>query len=297
MPEAPTPDNNIYIIKMNGEREPFEERKLRRSLEKAGADEEAIQEIVEEIENVLEDGMTTHEIYKRAYNKLERIERTAAARYSLRKALLGFGPSGFPFEFFIGEIFRARGYTVETGVDIKGACVSHEVDMIASKPDEYIAMEVKFHNSQRIKSDLKVALYVKARFDDILKAEHNKEQFADRETSGWLLTNTKFTANALRYADCSGLTIISWNYPEEGNLQDLVEEAGLHPITCLTSLPEREKALLLNEGNVLCRDIKKDPDILKKAGIEGEKRDEIVEEAARVCTPRPDKQTRIAQDN
>ncbi len=57
--------------------------------------------------------------------------------------------------------------------------------------------------------------------------------------------------------------MIGWNYPEKGNLQDMVEAEGLHPITCLTSLSPSDKKTLLEARVVLCSEIKKNPDLLK----------------------------------
>ncbi|MDZ7726329.1 MAG: ATP cone domain-containing protein [Candidatus Campbellbacteria bacterium] len=273
----------VEIIKMDGSREIFDPNKLRHSLEKAGAGSETIEAVVSKIESEIEDGMTTGTIYKRAYEILERKESTAAARYSLRRALVDLGPTGFPFEEFVGEIFRAKGFDVKVGVMVEGECVEHEVDMLAENETSEISMEIKFHNSQKIRSDLKVALYVKSRFEDILSRQQKDGNGKKKE--GWLLTNTKFTKNALDYAECVGLKIVSWSYPEKGNLQDLVEETGLHPLTCLTSLPDKEKTLLVEQGTVLCRDLKNNTKLLEELGFKEEKINKIKDEASKLCTP------------
>jgi hypothetical protein len=270
----------VYVEKMGGERELFDTNKLRGSLKRAKASEETIETIVEKIEQGLYDGMTTGEIYSRAYEMLEKIEKPIAARYSLRRALADLGPTGFPFEFFVGEIFKSKGYEVKTGEMVQGKCSEHEVDMVAENDTELIIMEIKFHNSIKIKSDMKVALYVKARFDDIM---HGPNSTAKKQ-EGWLLTNTKFTRNVLKYAECSGLKIVSWSYPENGSLQMMIEEAGLHPLTCLTTLPAREKMLLMNDGVVLCRDVKNNIQLLEKHGLNAEAISAIQEEAENICS-------------
>jgi hypothetical protein len=269
----------VYVVKMDGEKELFDIHKLRGSLRRAKASEETIEMIVEKIEQELFEGMSTGEIYRHAYEMLEKAEKHIAARYSLRRALADLGPTGFPFEFFIGELFRAKGYTVRTGEMVQGRCVEHEVDMIAENETEMITMEIKFHNSVKIKSDMKVALYVKARFDDIMSGQGT----SDKKREGWLLTNTKFTRNVLRYAECSGLKIVSWSYPENASLQTMIEETGLHPLTCLSTLPKREMTLLLNEGVVLCRDIKTSRHLLEKYGLSSEVIDRIQHEATSIC--------------
>lgn len=269
----------VYIEKMDGEKELFDTNKLRASLRRAKASEETIDVIVGKIEGELYDGMTTGDIYRNAYEMLEQMEKPIAARYSLRRALADLGPTGFPFEYFVSEIFKTKGYEVKTGEMVQGRCSEHEVDMIAENEHELINMEIKFHNSIKIKSDMKVALYVKARFDDIMNGPNNTE----KKQEGWLLTNTKFTKNVLRYAECSGLKIVSWSYPENGSLQMMIEEAGLHPLTCLTTLPAREKMLLMNDGVVLCRDVKNNIDLLEKHGLNTEAISAIQEEAESIC--------------
>lgn len=273
--------SSIEIIKMDGTREVFDPDKLRESLRRVGASRSVVEAVVEEIQKDIRQGDTTEKIYKRAHTMLQNIERPLAARYSLRRAITDFGPTGFPFEHFVGEIFRARGYEVRTGVDVQGKCINHEVDMIAENDEHEIFMEVKFHNSTRIKSDLKVALYVKSRFDDIVEGKEGEGKLKE----GWLLTNTKFTKNALEYARCAGLKIVSWSYPDGESLQSLIEEAGLHPVTCLTTLPKREKTLLINQGVVLCRDLKRQPEILTEMGIKESKVQDILEEATNICVP------------
>lgn len=272
-------EQGVYVEKMDGEKELFDTNKLRASLRRAKASEETIETIVEKIEGELYEGMTTGDIYRNAYEMLEKIEKPIAARYSLRRALADLGPTGFPFEYFVSEIFKTKGYEVKTGEMVQGRCSEHEVDMIAENENELISMEIKFHNSIKIKSDMKVALYVKARFDDIINGPHN----TTKKQEGWLLTNTKFTKNVLRYAECSGLKIVSWSYPENGSLQMMIEEAGLHPLTCLTTLPAREKMLLMNDGVVLCRDVKNNTHLLEKHGLSIEAIDAIQDEAESIC--------------
>jgi hypothetical protein len=95
---------------------------------------------------------------------------------------------------------------------------------------------------------------------------------------GWLITNTKFTDQAVRYGECQGLKMIGWNYPKKGNLQDIIEELRLHPFTCLTSLSNVHKKNLLAKGVVLCRDIVDNPGYLKDIGLNQEQSDRVLEE-------------------
>ena len=273
----------IYLIKASGERELWDSRKLERSLRAAKAGDELAKEIVRHIEKDLWDGLRTSEIYAHAFALLKRYDRPIAAEYSLRKSLAELGPSGFPFERFVAKLLEARGYRTEVGKIIRGACVSHEVDVIAEKDDERILVEAKFHNSSEIKSDVKVALYVAARFDDIGKRMRREEDAPKRFTHAWLITNTSFTSQAIKYGACAGLALTGWNHPKGRTLQDLVQESRMHPVTCLTTLSAPQKSALLSEGVVLCRDIVKDTSPLSRIGIGKARIAAVVKEGERLC--------------
>lgn len=268
----------IYVLKADGTRELFDTSKLESSLKRAGASSKAVEEILGHITEGLDGEITTHEIYKRAFDLLGNIEKPIALKYSLKRAIMELGPSGFPFEDFIAEIFRGQGLEAETGKMVKGFCVEHEIDVVAWDDKKLLMVEAKFHNELGIKSDLKVILYVKARFDDLLKMKFNygKERNLDE---AWLITNTKFTSTAIEYGSCQGgIKMIGWNYPPVGNLHDMILESKLHPLTCLTSLNGREKKALLDQGIVLCKTISENKSLLETIGLGSEKIDSVLEE-------------------
>jgi len=269
----------ILITKQDGTKEPFDADKLRNSLSRSGATGKEIDEVVGYVEKDLKDGMSTSEIYKHAFSYLEHKEKPIAARYSMKRAILALGPSGYPFENFIAEIFRAKGYSVEVGKIIQGACVEHEVDIIAQKNGERLGAEVKFHNKLGIRSDLKVVLYVHARFEDIRNNEGQKNQI----NADWLITNTKFTKNAIKYGNCVDMKMISWNYPKEGNLHDLINKTGVQPITALTTLSGAEKNKLMEQKVALCRNIENNEEILRSIGLNEEKIGNILAESQALC--------------
>src|SRR3989344_1616533 len=120
----------MLIVKADGTTEEFISEKLVSSLKRAGAKEHIAEVITHDIEQELWDGMSTEEIYSRAFARLREERHDLAARYSLKRAVLDFGPSGFPFEDYIGELFRAEGKKAIVRKIIKGACVEHEVDVV-----------------------------------------------------------------------------------------------------------------------------------------------------------------------
>jgi len=275
--------HKVYITKQNGERELFDFTKLKKSLKNSGASNEIADSIVDLISKEMKDETTTAMIYDRAFMELSLRARHAAARYSLKRALAELGPSGFPFEQFMAEIYRARGFEVVTNQFVRGHCTEHEVDLVLWNDQQLIMAEAKFHHHIGLKSDLKIALYIKARFDDLKGIDmfYGKK----RKLSDWLLiTNTKFTERAISYGKCAGLNLIGWNYPHGNNLHDLIEGAGLHPVTCLKSLNSDEKKRLIDAGYVLCRRAS-NAELLKSLGFENNRIDEIIREISQVCLP------------
>ena len=269
----------MLVLKADGVAQEFDEQKLIASLKRSGAEEKAARDVADAIKKELYERIPTHEIYARAFARLRepsfisKHRPGVAARYSLKRAVLDFGPTGFPFEAYIAEMFRAEGYSAKIDQIIQGECVEHEVDVLLEKDGKEIFVEAKFHNTLGFKTDLKTALYVQARTEDINRG------------AGFIVTNTKFTSKAVQYAQCKGLELLGWEYPEGNNLHDRVDKAGVYPITALASLSRREKTALLEQKVVLCKDIKENTRALAIAGISGKKADLVLEEAGALCIP------------
>ena len=254
---------SVIIVKESGEHQTFDPEKLRFSLLHSGASEEATEDVVSHMEREIKNGMTTQEIYRHAFSYLRKTDKRVARSYSLRRAVMQLGPSGFPFEDFVAAVLRAQGFECLTRQTVLGGCVPHEVDVVAWNEKKLIMIEAKFHNELGTKSDLKVVLYIKARFDDLRDNVFSYGHANRKITDTWLVTNTKFSSTAIHYAQCQRMTLIGWNYPEKGNLQNMIEGAKLHPITCLTTLSEVEKRALLIGGVVLCSTISEKPEVLR----------------------------------
>src|SRR5581483_6577129 len=99
----------------------------------------------------------------------------------------------------------------------------------------------------------------------------------------WLVTNTKLTSDAIRYATCVGMKTIGWSYPSQESLQSLTEQSGLHPLTCLTSLNNSQKRRLLNQGAILCRDLIGKADLLRSVGVVQIDMPKVAKEIGELC--------------
>jgi Holliday junction resolvase len=256
----------MLITKANGKQEPFDEHKFRRSIRRAHIPKEYHEKVVESVKNKLYNGIPTKEIYAQVTNFFEKTYPAGACTYNLKQSIMDLGPSGYPFERYVGAMLSRRGYEVKVGTTIRGKCVSHEIDVIAEKEHEHFMVECKFHNQHGLRSDVKVPLYVWARYQDVLQnwLAQETEQEKNALHQAWVMTNTKFSTDAIQYGECVGMKLVGWNYPDEGNLQDFIESARLHPITCLSSLGLSEKQLLLERDIVIASDLEHRPEVLQE---------------------------------
>lgn len=277
------PPSALLITKANGELAPFDPEKLRRSLLRAGAEPEATDRIVANVRGRITQGMSTRSVYRMAFGLLHKRSHRAAARYRLKQGILDLGPSGFPFERFVARILEHDGYTVKVGEVVQGHCVTHEVDVVADKEAQHFLVECKYHNTPGRICDVKVPLYIKARFLDVAEQWSKQPANGSRKLQGWLVTNTRFTSDALRYGQCAGLRMVSWDHPENGSLRHRIDRGGLHPLTCLNSLSKAEKERLLQSGLVLVRDILDRPDVLRDALIRGPRIAQVIADAEAIC--------------
>ena len=272
--------NVPLVTKASGEQEPFDENKLHESLRRSGASQDAIGHILAHLRGEVRDGMPTRDIYRHAYVLLKKIGHPLAAKYSLKRAIFDFGPSGYAFESYVAELLKAQGYEIALRVGVPGFCVEHEIDVIGKKDNRHILVECKFHNQSGRKSDIKAALYVQARFVDIKKRWEQEPEHLQEYHEAWFVTNTKVTHDAIRYSQCIGMKILSWNYPAGGGLRELIESTSLHPVTCLTSLTRAQKISLLEQNFVLARQLVDRPNILGTIGLTGGRAERVINESA-----------------
>jgi len=273
--------NKIVVTKASGATEPFSIKKLRTSLERAKVTSEEINSIIEALLPKLYQGISTKKIYSEAFRLLRNQSKPHAARYYLKKGIMELGPSGFPFEKFVGELFKHFGYTVQVGIIVQGKCVTHEIDVMAEKENEIILMECKYRNQPGINVDVKTPLYINSRFEDVLANGLLKNK--ENKFAGWITTNAKFTTDAIDYGRCKGLNMLSWDYPHNKALKDMIDNSGLYPLTCLTSLTHHEKQWLLAKDYVLAKDIYNNRNLLLKAGVKETRLKTVLDEAIKLC--------------
>lgn len=276
-------DKTLHIEKYNGDIEPFQVEKLKTSLRRSKASEEEINAIVAHIMPTLFNGIASKEIYKKAFSLLKKYNRTSASKYSLKRAIFDLGPTGYPFERLISALLRHKGFETEVGVILQGECVTHEVDVLAKKDGISYAVECKFHSSQNLISNVRVPLYINSRFIDIQNYWNKDPEKAAHLKQGWLVTNTRFSTDAITYAKCVGLQLLSWNYPENNGIKHNVDAYTLYPITTLTTLTKHEKDQLIEKDIILTIELFDDADALKEIGISKTRIKRVLNEILHLC--------------
>lgn len=258
----------MLVAKASGKVEPFSKEKLERSLRASGAPKDVIQRILSELRPKLYSGISTKKLYRSAFQLLRQDSHHFAASYSLKKALYQLGPGGYPFEKFVGAIYAAEGYKTKFNIAAQGTFVSHEIDVVASKNEVQTYIECKFHKKEGLKCDVKITMYIFGRWTDLRTSP------AHKNLRGFhLVTNTKFTSEAIKFGTGVGLGLMSWNYPPNKSLKDRIEQHHLHPVTCLTNLTLKQKRELMERNIVLCQDLLKNNSVLRtlrlKRGVMG----------------------------
>jgi len=274
---------NIKVKKASGIIEDFNSQKLLESLLRSGAEQEQAEEIIKKIIPEIKPYTSTKKIYRLAHRYLGQFNRISGLRYSIKRGLLRLGPSGYPFEKYFGELLKQYGYQVDVSVIMEGKCVKHEIDVFAVNNNEVVLVECKYRNRTENAPDVKIALYVHARFQDLRPVI--RSGYPGKSFSGWLVTNTRFTSDAIQYAQCAGVRIKSWRYPENDSLEKMIEDKKLYPVTVMSTLNSAQIEKLIKHHVILMKDLAKmkEQDIQRLLSITNLKALALKQQADELC--------------
>ena len=273
----------MKIVKHSGDIVEFDRSKLERSLLKSGANESIVENVLRAIEREIYEGISTKRIYKLAFKLLKKSSNSHAARYNLRAAIQLLGPAGFFFEKYMALVFASEGYQAKTNLTLQGKCVAHEIDILIKKNDEISMVECKFHAGRDANSDVKVPMYILSRFNDLKNRNHTIFSNNDLISNCWIITNNRFTTDAVVFASCSGLNLLSWDYPQNNNLRTKIDSNYLYPITCMTTLSIAEKDKLLILDVIMVKEIINNSEHLEKIGLSSNRIKNVLKEASDLC--------------
>ena len=238
----------MQIKKFSGEYQNFSPKKIYKSNKQAGGSSKLAKETLDIVKKKIHKDITTKEILKIVLSNLGK-KPGVSEKYDLKRAMMSLGPTGFPFEKYFAKILQHYGYETKVGTKIKGKMILHEVDIVANKNKKFM-IECKYHNQLGIITRLHPAMYTYARFLAL------KQQRFDQP---WLVTNTKCSLDAKRYAKGVGLKITGWSYPEKESLQKLISEKNLYPITILKELTNKTKEILFENNIITLKDFEAYP--------------------------------------
>ncbi|MDD5146771.1 MAG: hypothetical protein PHN39_03500 [Candidatus Pacebacteria bacterium] len=277
-----------YIINSRGEQEPFSVKKVERSARRVGASGKLAQKISQEIAHNVYTGISTKEIFRQVKRMLHREAPPAALRFSLKEAMQLLGPTGFPFEQYIAEIFESWGFRIKTNQLVSGHCCSgYEIDFLAERESILKLVECKFRQASQGIVQIEVALANYARFLDIKnRFDYQKQRKSQQEIKSLLVTNTRFSSRAIRYCECVGVELLGWNYPKNKGLEFFIDSEGLYPVTILPSFKREWGDTFSRKGLMMVKDIlNTDPNSLgQKLGLPVAQLRSLISEASLLLT-------------
>ena len=273
----------MKIVKHSGNIVDYNPLKLKQSLLKSGASQMTVSAILKTIDKDIYEGISTKQIYKMAFSLLKKTSSSNAARYNLKESIRLLGPAGFFFEKYIARLFASENYQTKTNLILQGQCVSHEIDVLIKKNDVIAMVECKFHMGKDTNSDVKVPMYILSRFNDLKDKRHLIFEPNDSISKCWIVTNNRFTTDAIAFAKCSKLSLLSWDYPENNNLKTKNDADYLYPITCLTTLDIAEKDKLLVMDVILVKELRNNSECLENIGLSPNRIKNVLKEASELC--------------
>ena len=191
------------------------------------------------------------------------------------------GPPGFPFEQYVSAILTAYGYDASLPQELQGACVKHEVDVVAKKEGRAAFIEAKFRQEFSGSVEIKDALATWARFLDLV--DGSKINLCPHFDEAWIVTNARFTPMVLQYGHCKNMMLIGWNHPRERTFAQMVDHEALYPITIIPGLQREELAAFGKAGMLLCKEVAGSTivDLQKKVGLPVKR----LEQISKICLP------------
>ncbi|MGB0925411.1 MAG: restriction endonuclease [Minisyncoccia bacterium] len=241
------------VTKQDGSRELFQAEKLCGSMQNIGASEHLVNQVCGIVSSSIASDVSTTEIFNATRKYLHQYDPGMAALYALERGLSALGPSGFLFEQYVASLFMEMDYTVTTNVYAQGEGVTHEIDVWAEKGNVVFVVEAKYRNEFKSKTHINQIMYADARLGDIRRQA--KKTGDNREFYMWVITNTKFTDNAINYVEFRDIQLMGWNFPKYINLMKIVYEKKMYPVTILPSITKKALNKMADMNIVLVKQL------------------------------------------
>jgi len=253
----------VYVTKADGSKQLFDQKKVVKTCLRLGASRRIAEEIARDIEKKMYNGITTEKILQMIFGLLSKYRPAINHLLDLRKGL-SLMNSKPEFERFVQILLEEHGYKVTPNRILRGKCVEHEMDAIATKDNITYFVEAKHHSNYHTSTGLDESRIARAVLEDV--TEGYEDGVTDLKIDrALIITNTRFSEHARRYGKCRNILQIGWSFPSNHGLQDLIEEKDLHPLACLKCVDTRTKMRLASTGIVLMKQlVDQDPEALAK---------------------------------
>jgi hypothetical protein len=270
---------SFTVTKANGSKQQFDKEKIFRTCLRMGASRQTAYEVAERIERRFYDGMPTARILQLIFLYMRKDKPAVSHLYDLRKGL-SLMDSKPEFEMFIQMLLAHNGFEVKPNQILVGKCVEHEVDGVARRDGVTYFVEAKHHFSYHVLTGLDESRIARAVLEDVTEG-FDLGMGRLKIDRALLVTNTKYSEQATRYANCRNILLIGWNSPPNLSVQSMIEEKNLYPLSCLKSLRRAERTRLVNSGIVLMKQITEESpeNIARKTGLPLRAIEEIKEQA------------------
>lgn len=242
-----------HVTKADGRRQPFDRRKVQRTLRNLGLGEGDAERIAGEIEASVPDGVKTAAVLRMIRTRARPVRPAVSHRINLRRALALLRPKP-EFEEFVRVLLREHGYRVETGCILAGRCGEHEVDAVAQKDGTTIFVEVKHHASHHRMTGLDEGRIARAIVEDLQEGFRSGRCVVSID-GALIVCNTKLSEHAKRYATCRGIGHIGWDYPEDCNLRTMIEDTGSYPVTIVSGVSPSVATRLAAAGFITAKQV------------------------------------------
>jgi Holliday junction resolvase-like predicted endonuclease len=220
-----------HVIKADGTKQPYDRHRVMRTARNYGVPEEFVIQVATDVERHLYDGIRTRDILRMIHTYARKYHPGVEGRTNVRRAIGLLGPKP-DFELYVRAVLKGSGYEVEEGRILQGWCGEHEVDAIARKDGITYFVEVKHHHNHHRVTGLDEGRIARAIVEDVQEG-YKKGRNSFTIDKAMIVTNTKLSAHAKRYAACWDIKHIGWDNPEGENIASMVSNRSLCPITLL----------------------------------------------------------------
>jgi len=243
----------VFVTKFDGSTEPFDRRKIIRTCIRMGATGEIAETIAKKIEEKIYDKIESRKILQIIFKSMRQYRPICRHIIDLRKSL-SLLRSKPDFEIYIQILLKEHGYDVTPNQIISGKCGEHEVDALAKKDGNTTIVEIKHHFDYHTPTGLDEVRIARAVYEDVTEGfESGSNDLKINHVM--IVCNTKLSKHAERYAKCRKIGHKGWSHPSNYDLQTMIEEKKLYPVTIIRGLRSQAKESLTSNDIVMIKQL------------------------------------------